>query len=88
MGKLDEAGWKFPTPHEVLGVVVVLLAAAEQADFFAAGTVGAKLVGLAMLVASMTGIASARNHLPGRVKAKLEAFEKADGEVSAVEVAK
>ena len=86
MSKITDAGWRFPTPHEVLGAVVVAATGAEMMDYFPPGSQFAKLCSLVVLVAAMTGIASASKRLPERVRLKLEAFEKADGEVQAVEV--
>lgn len=78
---LKAAGWRIPTPHELLGLVVVLATAAEMMDFFPATSPGSKLCALVVLVASLSGIASAKNRLPDRVKRKLEAFEALDGKV-------
>lgn len=77
--------WRVPSPHEVLTVLVVVAAGMEQGEFFPPGSLGARLVSLAMLVFAMTGIASARNYLPGRVRAKVEAFEALDSKLGKVE---
>jgi hypothetical protein len=75
-------GWRIPSPHEALAALVVIAAGLEQGEFFAPGSHAAKVVSLIMLVAAMTGIASARNYLPGRVRTKLEAFEALEGKLT------
>lgn len=84
---LARSGWdRLPTPHEVMGAIVVAATGAEMMDYFPPGSQLAKLCSLVVLVAAMTGIASASKRLPERVRLKLEAYERADGEMPAVEV--
>ncbi len=77
----NESWWRLPTPHEAAGVLVVVATALEMIDYFPPGTSGAKLVTLAVLVFSMTGIASAQKYMPPRIKAILAERDIAAGEV-------
>ena len=72
---LKESGWRVPTPHEVLGLVVTVVTAMEMIDFYSPGSKGAKVCMLVVAVAALLGIGSASKRLPGRVKERLEKLE-------------
>ncbi len=77
----NASGWRMFTPHEFAGALVVLATALEMIEYFPPGSQGAKLVSLAILVAAMTGIASAQKYMPPRIKAILAERDVAAGEV-------
>jgi hypothetical protein len=88
MSKITDAGWRFPTPHEVMAALFLIAEGAREADVFEPGSKMIKALALFLTVCAIAGIASAAKRLPERVRSKLEAFEKADGEVSAQPVEK
>lgn len=71
--------WRWPAPHEVLGFLCAVAFGLDQAAIFAPGSVGQKIVGLAMFLAGMAGTASARNYLSPRVREILATHDTMNG---------
>ena len=64
--------WRIPTPHEVLALLFIIMEAAREVDYFPPSSIGARLLGLGMTVAAMTGIAAARNYISPRLREVLD----------------
>ena len=75
ISKWTEAGWKPPTPHEVLGVLMTASTAIPLLGITPPGSVGAKLCELLSLVCGGMGIASARNYMSPQALNKLQRID-------------
>ena len=71
----QDAGWKPPTPHQVMAVMFVATEAFRESEFFPSGTPGAKIVGLLLTVFALVGISEAKNYLSPQVMNKLRAVD-------------
>lgn len=67
--------WRFPTPHEVLGAIVVIAYAVLESSIFPVDGKVAKVCNLVMMIAAISGIRSASKFFPDRVKAVLQAHD-------------
>jgi hypothetical protein len=71
LDKWNEAGWKPPTPHEVLGVLMTIATVMPVLGITPPGSMSGKLCELLALVCGGMGIASARNYISPTTRQKL-----------------
>jgi hypothetical protein len=75
LDKWNEAGWKPPTPHEVLGLLMTIATAIPLLGITPTGSLGTKLCELLSLACGGMGIASARNYISPTTRSKLEGLD-------------
>lgn len=75
VAKWYEAGWRPPTPHQVLGLLMAVAIGIPIIGLAEHNSVLAKLCELFALVCGGTGIVSAKNHLSPQILSKLEAVD-------------
>lgn len=75
IGRFEAAGWTVPTPYQVYAFLFVVAEGFRESDFFASGSLGARLVAVAVTMFTLLGINSAKNHLSLQVRTKLRAMD-------------
>jgi hypothetical protein len=70
-------GWRIPTPHECLFVLVAMAITIVGLHLFPPGSVGDSIAQAVMGFGGLIGIPLAAQHLPDRVQAVLLARDKA-----------
>lgn len=71
----ERAGWKPPTPHQVLAILFIVTEALRESEVFPTGSNGARIVGLLLTVFALLGINEAKNYQSPQIMNKLRAVD-------------
>jgi len=71
----DDAGWRPPTPHQILALMLLCAVGVPLVGLVPPGSVAAKLCELLALACGGSGIYAAKNYLSPQVRRKLESVD-------------